>query len=39
MTSVRLCVCLSPVLVRRGGDDTAELVLLDHGLYQFLSHG
>eukprot|EP00066_Takifugu_rubripes_P005249 XP_003969173.2 PREDICTED: uncharacterized aarF domain-containing protein kinase 5 [Takifugu rubripes] len=26
------------VLVRRGRDNTAELVLLDHGLYEFLSH-
>lgn len=24
------------VLVRKGTDGTAELVLLDHGLYQFL---
>lgn len=27
---------LSVVLVRRGPDGKAELVLLDHGLYQFL---
>ncbi|CAG05996.1 unnamed protein product, partial [Tetraodon nigroviridis] len=26
------------VLVRRGCDNSAELVLLDHGLYEFLSH-
>lgn len=28
---------LSAVLVRRGPDKKAELVLLDHGLYEFLS--
>lgn len=26
----------SPVLVRKGPDGKAQLVLLDHGLYQFL---
>lgn len=30
---------LPAVLVRRGCDNRAELVLLDHGLYEFLSHG
>lgn len=27
---------MSPVLVRKGPDGRAQLVLLDHGLYQFL---
>lgn len=27
---------VSPVLVRKGPDGKAQLVLLDHGLYQFL---